>query len=107
MKNILPQSTQTLRKWYPGVWKSFQELGDQCHGAGPLDERVRRLVKVGIAAASQSEGAVHSAVRNAKAAGVSPEEIRHAILLAMTTVGFPRAMAALSWADDILKRRSK
>jgi 4-carboxymuconolactone decarboxylase len=105
MKNKLPQPTQSLRKSYPRVWKSFQDLGEQCHRAGPLDERVRRLVKIGIAAASQSEGAVHSAVRHARTAGVPTVEIRHAILLTITTIGFPRAMAALSWAEDILKRR--
>ena len=104
MRNKLPQPVQGLRKTYPGVWKSFQDLGEQCHRAGPLDERVRRLVKVGIAAAAQSEGAVHSAVRHAQTAGVSPKEIRHAILLTITTIGFPRAMAALSWAEDILRR---
>ena len=106
MKDKLPRPVQTLRKTYPRVWKSFQDLGEQCHRAGPLDERVRRLLKVGIAAASQSEGAVHSAVRHARTAGVSPQEIRHAILLTITTVGFPRAMAALSWAEDVLKRRT-
>ncbi|MBZ5539886.1 MAG: carboxymuconolactone decarboxylase family protein [Acidobacteriia bacterium] len=105
MKNKLPQRTQTLRKSYPGVWKSFQDLGEQCHRAGPLEERARRLVKVGISAAAQSEGAVHSAVRHARIAGVPAQEIRHAILLSITTIGFPRAMAALSWAEDILKRR--
>jgi len=26
------------------------------------------------------------------------------IVLTLTTVGFPRAMAAMSWADDILKK---
>jgi 4-carboxymuconolactone decarboxylase len=104
MNEKLPKPTRALQKEFPRVWKSFQELGKECHSAGPLNERVRRLVKVGIAAAAQSEGAVHSAVRNAKKAGVPATEIRHAILLAMTTVGFPRAMAALSWAEDILKR---
>ena len=106
MKNKLPQPPKSLGKNYPGLWKSFQRLGEECHGAGPLDERVRRLVKVGIAAAAQSEGAVHSAVRHARTAGVSPQEIRHAILLTITTVGFPRAMAALTWAEDVLKRRA-
>jgi 4-carboxymuconolactone decarboxylase len=104
MNEKLPKPTRALQKEFPRVWKSFQELGKECHSAGPLNERVRRLVKVGIAAAAQSEGAVHSAVRNAKKAGVQATEIRHAILLAMTTIGFPRAMAALSWAEDILKR---
>jgi len=105
MKTKLPAPARSLQKSYPLVWKSFQQLGKQCHQAGPLDERVRRIVKVGIAAAAQSEGAVHSAVRNARAAGVSADEIRHAILLGMTTIGFPRTMAALSWAEDLLRKR--
>jgi alkylhydroperoxidase/carboxymuconolactone decarboxylase family protein YurZ len=52
-----------------------------------------------------SEGALHSAVRNALAEGVSKDEIRHAILLSITTIGFPRAQAALSWAEDILSKK--
>jgi alkylhydroperoxidase/carboxymuconolactone decarboxylase family protein YurZ len=104
MDEKLPKPTRALQKEFPKVWKSFQELGKDCHSAGPLDERVRRLVKIGIAAAAQSEGALHSAVRNARKAGVSSAEIRHSILLSMTTVGFPRAMEALAWAEDILKR---
>ena len=104
MDEKLPKPTRALQKEFPKVWKSFQELGKDCHSAGPLDERARRLVKIGIAAAAQSEGALHSAVRNARKAGVSSAEIRHSILLSMTTVGFPRAMEALAWAEDILKR---
>jgi len=104
MDEKLPKPTRALQKEFPKVWKSFQELGKDCHSAGTLDERVRRLVKIGIAAAAQSEGALHSAVRNARKAGVSSAEIRHSILLSMTTVGFPRAMEALAWAEDILKR---
>ncbi|PYT96236.1 MAG: hypothetical protein DMG38_24810 [Acidobacteria bacterium] len=57
-----------------------------------------------IAVAAQSERAVHSAVRRAKAAGVSAAEIRHVIILSITTIGFPRAMAAMTWADDTLQK---
>ena len=106
-KPRLPKTVQSFSASFGGVWKAFQKLGDECHGAGPLDERERRLVKVGIAAAAQSEGAVHSAVRHAKAAGISAAEIRHVIVLSITTIGFPRAMAALSWADDILRKSSR
>jgi 4-carboxymuconolactone decarboxylase len=103
-KSSLPKNTQSFAAKYKDAWKAFQELGDECHKAGPLDDRTRRLIKIGIAAAAQSEGAVHSAVRQAKDAGISEDEIRHAIVLSLTTVGFPRAMAAMSWADDILKK---
>jgi 4-carboxymuconolactone decarboxylase len=102
-KSTLPKNTQSFAANYKEVWKAFQELGDQCHTAGPLDDRTRRLIKIGVAAAAQSEGAVHSAVRQARDAGISNDEIRHAIVLTLTTIGFPRAMAAMSWADDILK----
>ncbi len=107
MKSTLPSSIQNLRKSYPAVWKHFEQLGEACHEAGPLDERTRRIAKVAIAAAAQTEGGLHSAVRTARAAGVSAEEIRHAILLTLTTIGFPRAMAALSWAEDVLPRRAR
>jgi alkylhydroperoxidase/carboxymuconolactone decarboxylase family protein YurZ len=101
----LPKTVNSFSTSYSNVWQAFQKLGDECHGAGPLDERVRRLVKIGIAAAAQSEGAVHSAVRHAKAAGIPAEEIRQVIVLSITTIGFPRAMAAMSWAEDVLRRR--
>jgi alkylhydroperoxidase/carboxymuconolactone decarboxylase family protein YurZ len=104
-KPDLPKWVGQFRKSYPTVWSTFQELGDECHKAGPLDERVRRLVKLGIAVGAQSEGAVHSAVRNARSTGAAAEEIRHAVLLAITTIGFPRAMAALTWVEDILKSK--
>jgi alkylhydroperoxidase/carboxymuconolactone decarboxylase family protein YurZ len=100
----LPKTVKSFSTSFASVWQAFQKLGDGCHGAGPLDDRVRRLVKVGIAVAAQSEGAVHSAVRQAKTAGISAAEIRHVIVLSITTIGFPRAMAAMSWADDILRK---
>lgn len=107
MKSKLPSSIQNLRRSYPAVWKHFELLGKACHEAGPLNESTRRIAKVAIAAAAQTEGGVHSAVRTAQAAGVSANEIRHAILLTLTTIGFPRAMAALSWAEDVLRRRAR
>lgn len=48
------------------------------------------------------EGAVHSHIRKALGAGVSPKEIRHAVLLALPTTGLPSMMAAMTWVDDVL-----
>ena len=39
-------------------------------------------------------GAVHAHTRLALQAGASPDEIRHVVLLALTTIGFPSMMAA-------------
>jgi alkylhydroperoxidase/carboxymuconolactone decarboxylase family protein YurZ len=106
MKSDLPQWSRRFQKTYPKLWKSFQLLGGECHRWGPLDGHTRRVVKVGIAAGAGSEGgALHLAVRNALAEGVSKDEIRHVILLSITTIGFPNAQAALSWAEDILSKK--
>ena len=43
-----------------------------------------------------------SNTRKAMAAGASVEEVRHAVLLAMTTTGFPNTIAALSWVEEVL-----
>ena len=89
-----------FRASYPDVWRAFSELADACHSAGPLDERTRRLVKLAFAIASGLEGATHSAVRHAKDAGIGEEEMSHVAVLAITTLGFPSAMRAMSWISD-------
>jgi alkylhydroperoxidase/carboxymuconolactone decarboxylase family protein YurZ len=37
--------------------------------------------------------------------GATAEEIHQVALLAITTSGFPTAMAALTWVDDVLSKR--
>lgn len=97
----LPPSYRRLQEDFPPVWEAFDNLGKRCHQAGPLEAKVRRLVKLGIATGAGLEGAVHSHTRRALDEGITPEEIRHVVLLAMTTVGFPRTMAAFSWVNDL------
>ncbi|MFN9707087.1 MAG: carboxymuconolactone decarboxylase family protein, partial [Planctomycetota bacterium] len=43
------------------------------------------------------------ATGRARTAGCTPAEIRHAVVLATTTLGFPSTMAALRWVDDVLR----
>jgi alkylhydroperoxidase/carboxymuconolactone decarboxylase family protein YurZ len=88
---------------YPEVMAAYQALGSAAHDAGPLDVKTRALIKLAIAAGARLEGAVHSHARRAVREGCTPEEIRHAILLATTTIGFPAMMAALSWVEDEIK----
>jgi len=100
----IPARFQEFAKKYPKVIASYEELAGECRGSGPLSERDQALVKLGIAAGSQAEGAVHSQVRKALDLGIQPDEIRHAILLALPSIGFPRMMASLTWAEDVLKQ---
>ena len=87
---------------YPSIMSAYEALGAATQKAGPLTLRERTLVKLAIAVGARLEGAVHSHARRALEVGCTPEEIRHVVLLAATTVGFPSMMAALSWVDDIL-----
>lgn len=106
MDRSLPSSIQEFERRYPEVWRAFAELGKQCHEkGGPLDEKTRRLVKLGIAVASQHEGAVHSATRNAVQAGVSHEELFHVAILSLTTIGWPGAYASMTWIRDVIEQK--
>jgi alkylhydroperoxidase/carboxymuconolactone decarboxylase family protein YurZ len=98
----LPGRFLRFQKDYPKVFAAYDALGNATAEAGPLDAKARALVKLAIAVGSQLEGAIHSHTRRAIEAGCSPAEIRHAILLATTTLGFPAMMKALSCAEDIL-----
>ncbi|KHE92926.1 MAG: carboxymuconolactone decarboxylase family protein [Candidatus Scalindua rubra] len=104
MSYELPAPFKEMVKEYPDVCEAFQSLGAQCHNAGPLDEKARKLAKLGIAIGSGSEGAVHSAVRNALQAEVSKEEIMHVGILSITTIGLPNAIAAITWIKDLFKK---
>lgn len=100
MQEPLPPSIAKFRARHPKVWDAFANLGEACHDTGPLDEKTRRLVKLALAVALRHEGAVHSATRNALHAGVTREELEHVAILAITTIGWPAANAALTWIED-------
>jgi AhpD family alkylhydroperoxidase len=82
--------------------RAYEELSAASLGEGPLDRRSAELVKLGIAVGARLEGAVHAHTRRALEAGATADEIRHAVRLAVTTLGFPSMMAALAWVNDVL-----
>lgn len=97
----LPSAYQRFAAEHPRIMAAYEALGDATL-EGPLERRTAELVKLGIAIGARLEGAVHAHVRRARDAGASADEIRHAVRLALTTVGFPTMMSALSWANDVL-----
>jgi 4-carboxymuconolactone decarboxylase len=98
----LPDVYTDFRGAFPGVAAALDGLGEATRRAGPLDERTVRLVTLGLAVGAASPGAVRSNARKALAAGATPEEIRHVAVLAVTTCGFPAAIAGIGWIDDVL-----
>lgn len=99
----LPSTAGELADQYPDVWEAYSDLGEACSKAGPVDGETKRLVKLALAAGSESEGAVHSHVRRALEEGIDPETLRHVAILSIPTLGFPKAMATLTWIDDLVE----
>jgi alkylhydroperoxidase/carboxymuconolactone decarboxylase family protein YurZ len=102
VNDYLPDVYLAFRDRFPDVAAAQDRVGSALDAAGPLDARTRRLVTLGIAIGSLADGAVRSNVRKALADGASAEEVRHAAVLAVTTAGFPTAVAALGWIDEVL-----
>lgn len=101
----LPRRYQQFQKQHTELWQAFDTLGATAANAGPLDEKTRELVKLGMAAAMRAETAVHSHTHRALDAGATEEELEHALLLGITTLGFPTMMTALTWMREALQAR--
>ena len=94
----LPGTFKRFCAKFPDLAAAHEAMGSAAFAAGPLDEKTCHLVKIGVSLGAGLESAVRSHVRRAREAGATETEIEQAILLAMTTVGFPRTVAAWSWA---------
>jgi len=101
----LPKTFEDFSNSYPEIVQHYKTLGKICRDAGPLDNKSQDLIKLGIAVGVNSRGAVMSAVRKAIASEATKDEIRHAILLSITTTGFPNMIAAMGWAQEVLEKQ--
>jgi 4-carboxymuconolactone decarboxylase len=99
-----PGFYRSLKRKHPEYFAAVEALGKAVRDSGPLDSKAVHLIQLAAAAAIRSEGAVHSHVRRALQDGVTPDEIRHALICLTSTVGFPNVTAAMSWAEDILEK---
>jgi AhpD family alkylhydroperoxidase len=103
MAELPPSGAGIFAREFPATWEAYEALGKAASEAGPLDARTRRLVKLALAIGAGSEGAVHSHTRQGLAEGLDPKEIKQIAVMAITTLGFPAAMASFSWMRDILQ----
>ena len=103
----LPNVYQNFAEKFPEVFKTYNQLGKSCRESGPLNAKAQCLIKLGIAMGCNSRGGVMSHTRKALAAGATPDEIYHAILLSLTTIGFPNMMAAMGWVNEVIEEPKK
>jgi len=98
-----PRAHEAFVTRFPELGRAW-DLARKAGQGGPIDEKAVHLVKLGVAFGALREGAVHSSVRKALAAGVSADEIHQVIALCATTIGFPAAVAVYTWVVDLLPR---
>ncbi|RLC26946.1 MAG: carboxymuconolactone decarboxylase family protein [Deltaproteobacteria bacterium] len=101
----LPKIYQVFSENFQEVFEGYRKLGTACRAGGPLDEKSQDLVKLGIAVGTNSRGAVMSHTRKALGAGATKEELFHVILLSLTTIGFPKMIAAMGWVQEALDKQ--
>lgn len=98
----LPKRFLAFMETYPAIGKAYNDMSAAVAEAGPLDAKTCAFIKLGICIGNGLEGAAQSQTRKALEAGATPEEIRHAVLQATTTAGFPTMMRAMTWVEPLL-----
>ncbi|MEJ2750405.1 MAG: carboxymuconolactone decarboxylase family protein [Anaerolineae bacterium] len=100
-----PQAHNQFLTEFPDIAAAYEQMATAVHDNGPLDNKTRQLVKLGLAIGLGHEGAVHAHTRRALADGISAAEIKHVVTLAVTTLGMPNTIAAYTWVNDVLEGR--
>lgn len=103
----LPRRYKEFVTKFPALGKAHEQVAKAVDAAGPLDAKQLALIKIGICLGAGLESALRSHVRRALEHGASVAEIEQAILLGMNTCGFPRTVAAWSWAWEQIEREEK
>ena len=94
----LPGTFKAFARRFPELAAAHEQAGKAATEAGPLDHKSCELVKIGICVGAGLESALRSHVRRATQQGATEDEIEQAVMQGMTTIGFPRTVAAWSWA---------
>jgi alkylhydroperoxidase/carboxymuconolactone decarboxylase family protein YurZ len=100
----LPGPYQQFIQKYPILGEAHEQIAAVVEQSASLDVKTCALIKIGICVGAGLESALRSHVRRALRNGASRDEIEQAILLGMNTVGFPRTVAAWTWANKQFDR---
>ncbi|MEM9346070.1 MAG: carboxymuconolactone decarboxylase family protein [Planctomycetota bacterium] len=99
----LPKTFVRFARRFPKLVAAHQSMG-LAADEGPLDKKTQHLIKIGICLGAGLESAMRSHTRRAIQAGATEAELEQAVMLGMTTCGFPRTVAAWAWVQEQLQR---
>jgi 4-carboxymuconolactone decarboxylase len=102
MKKELPEHFKKFVDKYPDIWEAHQKMTEASAECGPLERKMRELIKVAASAAAGLETPVERHAVMAVQEGATEDEIYQTIMQLVTIVGFPRVSAALKWAERAL-----
>lgn len=100
----LPGTFRRFAERFPELVEAHEHIAEAIDAEGHFDDKTTELIKIGICLGAGLESAMRSHVRRATQAGAGVAEIEQAIALGMNTVGFPRTVAAWSWAHEQFER---
>ena len=87
----------TFKAEFPELSAQIDATSHAIHtGGGPLDEKTRALIKIAAAGAAGHHTALETHLVAAREAGLADAEILHAMLMLVSTCGFPTFMEAYS-----------
>lgn len=90
---------------FPELGNAWEAIGTAGQD-GPLDDKICRLIKLGIAIGAQKEGPTHASVRKALKLGITKEEMEQIIPLAAGTIGLPSAVASWCWITETIEKNN-
>jgi alkylhydroperoxidase/carboxymuconolactone decarboxylase family protein YurZ len=99
-----PDTYLKIKERHSDLIEAVEALSKTARMSGPLDEKTAHLIQLGAAVAVHSFGSVRSHAARAMASGATLDEVRHAIIILTSTIGFPTVAAALSWVDEAFKK---
>lgn len=100
----LPATFERFSARFPDVVRAHTAMGKATDAAGPLDRKTTELIKLGVCVGASLESATKSHVRRALDHGATREEIEHAVVQGLNTVGFSRTVMAWVWATEQMDR---
>src|SRR5439155_2205731 len=85
MASQIPSSYKKMKTSQRAIMEAYEKLGEACTEAGPLTDRERALVKIGLSVGARLEGGLHYHVRKDLEAMHVPAEISLDVLLTLPT----------------------